>query len=104
MADSNDGEDDGMTAINLEVPGNDRKRYVSVDMPTEQYEELDDLKSEFGLTWRGLLMHTHRELHGVSDGLDDEKSQYDLLNATRKRHGFTWKGMLLFAARDLTDE
>lgn len=102
MVEQSGEDDDETTAINMEVNGADQTRYVSVDMPTDQYEMLDDLKDEFGLTWRGLLVHTRRELDGLPKGDEiDTRGQYDLVNETRKRHGLTWKGMLLWAARDL---
>ncbi|AGB37014.1 hypothetical protein [Natronococcus occultus] len=96
---STDNEDD-LKSVNIEVPGAEKKRYVSVDMPRDQYERLDELKSRNGLTWRGLLMHTLRSLGSLEP---DGGSQYEQLNETRQRHGFTWKGMLLYAARDLED-
>jgi hypothetical protein len=102
MADENDsmdGEED-LKAINIEVPGAEKKRYVSVDMPRDQYELLDDLKNRNGLTWRGLLMHAQRSL----SELKPDSGQYEQLNETRQLHGFTWKGMLLYAARDLEEE
>ncbi|WP_255171192.1 hypothetical protein [Natrononativus amylolyticus] len=93
-------------AINIEVPEGDKTRYISVEMPLEQYESLDKLKDEFGMTWRGLLIHSRRQLDGVPQpGSDEaETSQYELLNETRQRHGFTWKGMLLFAERHLRSD
>jgi hypothetical protein len=95
-----ENEDDSK-AINIEVAGAEKKRYVSVEMPYDQYKRLDDLKNRNGLTWRGLLMHTHRSLASPET---EEDGQYEQLNETRQHHGFTWKGMLLYAARDLEDE
>lgn len=95
-----ENEDDSK-AINIEVSGAEKKRYVSVEMPYDQYKRLDDLKNRNGLTWRGLLMHTHRRLGSPKS---EEDGQYEQLNETRQHHGFTWKGMLLYAARDLEDE
>ncbi|WP_157972373.1 hypothetical protein [Saliphagus sp. LR7] len=105
MVDHSTGRDGKTKAINIEVPGEDQMRYVSVEMPPDQYEMLDDLKSEYGMTWRGLLMHSRRELNGLPEGDSvDEMGQYELVNKTRQRHGLTWKGMLLFAGRDLRPE
>lgn len=104
MADLGDSDAE-QKAINMEVDGADRLRYVSVEMPVDQYDMLDDVKEEYGLTWRGLLIHTRRELDGFLEGDgDDQMGQYELINETRKRHGLTWKGMLLWAARDLQSE
>ncbi|MDG5761892.1 hypothetical protein QA600_21460 [Natronococcus sp. A-GB1] len=94
-----DGKDDSK-AINIEIPGEDKTRYVSVELPHEQYQRLDDLKDQHGLTWRGLLMHTHRQLNSPEI---ESTNQYEQLNETRQWHGFTWKGMLLHAARDLEE-
>lgn len=105
MAEHSKNEEGETRAINIEVPGEDELRYVSVEMPPDQYEMLDDLKSEYGMTWRGLLIHSCRELTDFPKDDDvDEMGQYELMNETRQRHGFTWKGMLLFAARDLQPE
>jgi hypothetical protein len=99
MEDDNEADDaDDSKAINIEISGENKTRYVSVELPHEQYQRLDDLKNQHGLTWRGLLMHTHRQL----DSLEVESTdQYEQLNEARQWHGFTWKGMLLYAARDL---
>ncbi|MDG5821595.1 hypothetical protein [Natronococcus sp. A-GB7] len=99
MTDSNNENEP--KSINIEVSGSEKKRYVSVEMPYDQYERLDELKNRNGLTWRGLLMHTHRSLGSPEAEVD---GQYEQLNETRQHHGFTWKGMLLYAARDLEDE
>jgi hypothetical protein len=96
---ANTKEDDSKS-INVEIPGENKTRYVSVELPSGQYQRLDDLKDQHGLTWRGLLMHTHRQLNSPNIESTD---QYEQLNETRQWHGFTWKGMLLHAARDLED-
>jgi hypothetical protein len=100
MADSNetDTDEDDSKSVNIEIEGENKTRYVSVEFPSEQYQHLDELKEQHGLTWRGLLMHTHRQLDTPEiESLD----QYKQLNETRQWHGFTWKGMLLYAGRDL---
>lgn len=105
--DSDSDEDDRGKDINVQVPseGGD-VRYTSAKIPIDQFEALDRVKDEYGMTWRGLLMNAQRELNSypaqnIEPPDDDGKSQYQIINDTRKRHGLTWKGMLLFAARDL---
>ncbi|WP_394743215.1 hypothetical protein [Natronococcus roseus] len=102
MEDSNetDADEHESKSVNIEIPGENKTRYVSVELPHEQYQRLDDLKDQHGLTWRGLLMHTHRQL---STPKTESTDQYGQLNETRQWHGFTWKGMLLHAARDLEE-
>lgn len=95
-----DTEEESSKSINIEIPGEDKVRYVSVELPHEQYQLLDDLKERHGLTWRGLLMHSYRQL---SSPETESTDQYEQLNEIRQWHGFTWKGMLLHAARDLEE-
>ncbi len=100
MVDVSTDDEDDLKSINIEVPGAEKTRYVSVELPHDQYERLDDRKDKNGLTWRRLLMHTQRELENPTE---DSSSQYEQLNETRQWHGFTRTGMLLHAARVLEE-
>lgn len=82
--------------IKSETASGTTTRHITAELSSEQYQALQDLKREYGFTWKGLLMMACRELDGTPDS---DADIYDAIYTTRKRHGLTWKGMFLFALR-----
>lgn len=103
-SDDNGSDDEPKKNLNIEIPSEDAEsgvQYAPAQLPIGQYDILDSIKEDYGLTWRGLLMVARRDLDGeIPDGSD----QYSAINETRKYHGLTWRGMLIHAVRVLGED
>lgn len=40
---------------------------INFQVDDDQYEELKETKKRHGLTWKGMMLHAHRELDSGSD-------------------------------------
>lgn len=51
------------TNINLWIHLERVAKYINIEVPDEdQYERLSRVKNEYGLTWRGMLIHAADDL------------------------------------------
>jgi len=40
---------------------------INFEVDDDQYDELKETKKRHGLTWKGMMLHAHRELDSDSD-------------------------------------